>query len=231
MTLNEILTQILVRLREDSSSPVYFTAAEVAAAVNTSQRLFVFLTMCLEGTAPLTISSASRVYRPLQTLGDWMQPLELRMASNGGKLRPARLEEFDAERSDWETVANEPPDAYCCLGFDYIVLNRTPTETATVNLIYSRCPTLLSSGGAVPEIPTEHHQQLVDAGIVFTRLKEGAQEFSKELPRLDRFLAAAGQLAAHVRARNIEMGYDRLPPELDRVDLSKIARQMAKGAK
>lgn len=224
LTLTDLQNRTLTRLRESTSAPVFFTAAEIVAALNTAQRLFVLLTLCLETTDDMTINGAAQAYRPLTLFADWLLPLDVRIQGNGGKLKPGRLEEFEAEDTTWEGKV-DPPAAYAMLGFDYMVFDRLPAAATTLDVVYARCPTAMVSGSDVPEIPTEHHELLSDAGIVFARLKEGAQEFQKELPRLDAFFAGVQQVAAHVRARNVELGYDSTPPEIGRIDLSKLVKK------
>jgi hypothetical protein len=69
------------------------------------------------------------------------------------------------------------------------------------------------NGSDVPEIPEEYQPSLIDAAMTLLRLKEGGQEFAKELPRWKAFLGTAVECAEDVRRRNRAAGYDKQPIE------------------
>ena len=222
MTLAQLRTRTLQRLDEDTTSPVYWSAQEIHAALNEAQRVFVFLTLCLEKTGTLALSAATTFYHLRSTFSDFLLPLRVRVASTGAKVHPARLQELDALDSTWPSSAGTPV-RYACLGFDFFAVYKQPAAPGTsLDVTYAHTPATLAADGDTPEIPTEHHLTLIDYAIPRLRAKEGGQEFVKTLPLFGQFLDAASKMAAYVRARSLEARYDRLPFELSSYDRSRL---------
>ena len=227
MTVGDLQTLVLQRLGEDASKPVYYTGAEVLSALNEAQRIMVLLTLCLERTETFPLSVGTAFYRPRTVLSDWLLPLRVRL-SGGARLRPARLEDLDALDSGWQARPGYP-DRYCSLGFNLLAINRQPEGPASLVVTYAKTPTKLQGVAETPEVPTEYHQALADYAINRLRMKEGGQEFTKTTPYGDRFLADCRKLGEFVRARNVAQGYDLLPFELSRYDVSAAGRKQQNG--
>ena len=229
MTAGDMSNRILERLDEidpgsTAPSAVYYGAGgEVMAALNEAQRFFVLLTLCLETTA--AFSTASVFQNMLGTFPDWLVPLRVSLP-NGTRVRPARLAELDALDSGWQS-ANGVPARYGALGFDFFFLYGTQ---GTVNITYARAPVPMVLATDAPEIPEQHHPDLVDYGVYRLRAKEGGQEFAKGLVYFNRFLDGAQKYGEFVRARNIGTGYDTLPFELALFDRSRLVKLTAGGA-
>ncbi len=219
MTVAQIQTRIWNRLDDDGT---YYPSSEVLGAINEGQRLFVLLTLCLEKTA--TLSDIQLVsYRLLQQSGfeDFLCPLRIRV-SGGARLQASRLGELDALDDDWQATAGTP-DRYAVLGLDLLCLNKQPASSGTdLSITYAHAPAIITAVGSSPEIPAEYHTDLVDYAIHALRVKEGGKDFLDTLPLLNRFLENASKLNAHVRARGLAHRYDRLPAELEKVDLSRL---------
>jgi hypothetical protein len=60
--------------------------------------------------------------------------------------------------------------------------------------------------------------------LFLLRAKEGGSEFLDTVPGLGRFLEAARQCGAAVRARSLSLRYDTLPVELELTDLSRLLK-------
>lgn len=228
MTVYELQRRLLDRLGEDpdlNPSLMYYTPQEALAALNQVQRLFVLFTLCLETTANFGLTGQTK-YHMLDTFPDWIVPLRIRNAL-GAKMKPSRLVEMAALDQSWRSRTGVPI-RYVHSGFDLLSVYKT--NTSTVPITYARSPIqLLSSwptdNGQSPEIPTEHHPDLVEGAIPIMRVKEGAQEWQKTLGCWDRFLEGVENLAGYIRARNRELGYDALPPELKRFDRSHMLQR------
>lgn len=224
MTFLELQTELLERLGDDISAPVqHYTVSEAKSWLNAAQRLFVLYTLCLETTVTLTITGSSPATRRMMlTYADWLAPLRIRI-SGGAKLKPCRLSDLAALDSAW-TASVGTPTRYVHSGFDLLGLYKHPSSDTPVSVTYARGPALLSLDADVPEIPVRFHPALIDAAIPLSRVKEGANEWSKTLPLWDRFMEATQEQAAIVRARSRELGYDAMPPELQRFDMSRMAK-------
>lgn len=225
MTVLTLQRRTLERLGDDPDkdpSLMHYTPSEVLARLNQCQRLFCLFTLCLETTANFQLTGAAR-YHMLDTFGDWMVPLRIRNAA-GKKVRPGRLADLAALDSTWSVRAGTT-ERYAHTGFDLLSVYKQ--ETALVPITYARSAVELLStypteNNVEPEIPERYHPTLIDGAIVLARTKEGAQEWQKTLPQWDRFLESAGELAARVRARCREQGYDAAPVEINRADQARF---------
>ena len=223
MTGKELINDTTARLGDDVSQPThsYYSRGEVLVALNQVYRLLCFLTLCLETTATYQLPGATPFSKMLLTYADWTLPLRIRLTS-GAKLRPARLSEIAALDQNWTNTAGAP-ERYAILGFDLLCIYKVPAAATSIDIVYARSPQPLTDDTSnSPELQLEYHQSLIHGAIPLLRVKEGAQEWQKTLPLWDRYWDAAMKLAAYVRARNKEKGYDRMPAELARFDRSKL---------
>lgn len=144
--------------------------------------------------------------------------------STNPKLRPSSLYQMAAKDDSFLTTQGTPSE-YGVLGWDFLFLNRQPTQVGQKLLItYARSPVPLVNDGDIPEIHPADHDALIEYGEWRLRANEGGEELSNATPRLQAFLDTAKQRADQVRARALSLRYDRLPFELEDVDYSKLIR-------
>lgn len=224
MTGEQLVEQTMRKLGDDPSAEPgqqYYGPTEILAALNLLQRLFVIMTLCLERTRTETVSTA---YLQAMTLfGDWMVPLRVRI-HGGAKLKPSTFSDFAALDNAW-SLREGTPTRYAVAGFGLLGFYKH-AET-DLDFTYARSPidlTLTTS----PEIPEEYHPALMDGVQPLLRVKEGQQEWQKVLPLWAPFMEEVQRLNRQVRARNIELGYDRVPLELRRFDLSQLLKKARK---
>lgn len=210
------------RLNE-AGGAVYYPTAEIIAALNEANRLFVLLTLGLETTVTWSVPQATTSFHMLQTYADWLVPLRIQNAT-GQKIRPMRLDDLAALDSNWP---NSPgtPYRYSHVGVDVLSIYHQPATIGTnLTVTYARAPVDLVLDADVPEIPATYHPDLVDYAINRMRMPEGGQEFAKTLPLLDNFLKGAAKYADFVRSRNRGSQYDKDPFELESFDRSKLLK-------
>jgi hypothetical protein len=231
MNIATIEQHVLERLGENPASPQFYKPAEVLAAVNTAQRMFCLLTLCLEATATLALGT-DVFYWLLTQFSDFLLPLRVRVSAGsplaGTRVKPVRLQDLDALDPNWQ-AANGTPERYACLGFDFVAFYKVPAAPNTgvgVDITYARSP-LVMTAASTPEIPEEDHPALEACAIPLLRAKEGGSEFQKAVPLFDVFMAAATKRANYVKARNLAQRYDRVPFALDRFDRSKLIIALA----
>lgn len=228
MTGTELITDTLTRLGDDPAQPAetYYNRGEVLVGLNQVYRLMCFLTLCLETTVTYALPAATPYSKMLTTYADWILPLRVRLSA-GAKLRPNRADELAALDKSWSTTVGTP-ERYSLQGMDLLLIYKVPAAPTNLDIVYARTPVAIAdSTGSTPELQLQYHQLLIDGATTLLRVKEGAQEWQKTLSGWDRYWDACMQLAAYVRARNKEKGYDRLPVELARFDRSKLM-EMAK---
>lgn len=219
MTGLELQTRILKRLGDDPTvdvSNMYYQPSEVLTALNQLQRMFVLLTLCLETTAAMTLDG-STFYRMLTIYADWIVPLRVR--SSAKKLKPRRLTDLAALDSMWTQKAGVT-DSYSHNGMDLLAVYKQ--SSVTLSVTYARTPVDIADD-TEPEIPLEFHPSLIAGAIPLLSVKEGGQEWQKRLDSMwNDFMQAIRLCADQVRKRNLEQGYDAMPPEIKRYDLSHL---------
>jgi hypothetical protein len=157
VTLGELKSRIFTKVEENPSAPVYYSTDEVRDSINEAQRLFAFLTLCLESIRPFVLTPGVRFYSLLKEWVDWIAPLRVRLSNDVAEGSTA---EYDAVMGDSAmfneqvytglTASTAPrlepstlaemcaenadwltstgiPDRYGCLGFDLLFLNRATT--------------------------------------------------------------------------------------------------------
>ena len=221
LQLIDIVNHASQRLNEGQTGPVFYPKAELIAAANEAERVFVLLTLCLEITAPWNVPAVTTFSHMLATFPDWICPLYVSTA-DGAKIRPSRLDDLTALNLGW---LNSPGTVsrYCSVGVDLVAVYQQPAVIGTVlNVKYARSPKPLINDTDIPEIRPQFHPNLVDYTIYRCRQVEGGSEFEKTFPYLTRFLDAAQSEGDYVRARAIAGRYDKMPFELEKFNRSKL---------
>ncbi len=227
MTLSQLRNQTLQRLNESTSSPAWWTAAMVDAAVNEALMAFVLLTLCLEKTATFTITGGNNFVTPMSTATDWFLPVRVRNAG-GAKLYPGVIDDFHAESVDWQ-AQRAIPRKYAALGCNLLAFFPVEAENSSVSIVYAYSPTRLTGEDHVPAIPEEDHPALSDYALWRCEVKAGGADLASAAARLESFLNQAARRASQVRARNLAQGYDRIPTEISQADISRIIKEATRG--
>ena len=213
MTCGEMADRVLKEVGVDPLAPVYYHHNEAVDALNEAQRFFALLTLCLESTGSVALEAAITWYDMLGSQPDMGVVVRV-SRSTGEKLRPCRITDLDARGATWQGEAGNPV-RYAVAGPLLAIHPRPAINSGEVVLLCSRMPARMTADSAVPEVPAEYHPDLIDYAVYRLRMKEGGQEFVKELPRFQSFMAAAKKMADYVRRRNGGGAYDRLPFELE----------------
>ncbi|MGA9769177.1 MAG: hypothetical protein WBV94_09060 [Blastocatellia bacterium] len=221
MNFGDLQTRLLERVDDDSS---YYAAAEQKHALNFAQRLFCRISLAVERTTTFTLASGQAFYTisgsPI-SLTDFIVPLKLTVA--GARVRPCTIADLDFLSSSWRSTAGTP-DKYAQEGYDLFAITPQPANGTTVlALTYAAVPAPLVNSGDAPEIPEEHHQDLIDFAVWWMRAKEGGSEFQSTNELLNRFLDNAQKYAEFVRTRSKGQLYDRVPPDISKFDRSRFA--------
>jgi hypothetical protein len=253
VTVSTLITRSLERLNEDPDSPVYYTSADILAALNLAQRLYAFLTLCLEVQRQFPLTPGNQWYQLQQSFTDmivvlrceWQSPAVTGTDSTFGqptvgdplfngqavttaafstsKLQPGALHQFAALNNAWYGTTGMP-ERYNVMGFGLLVFDKQPDDEYTAMVTYARMPVALVNNTDSPEIPEPDHQCLVDFAVGFPRIREGGQELQAEAPSLQGFLSAVQKRATQMRMRSLAQRYDRQPPEITMPDLSRLLR-------
>lgn len=254
MTTVDLKTRTLERLGEDPAAPVFYTSNDALSALNLAQRIFAFLTLCLETRSPSRLTAGNQWYALQKTLTDailvlrceWQNDATIGNDATVGvpafdgagfndqqvttaiadtaKLLPGTLDQFAAKDNGWYGSVGRPT-RYHALGFSLLVFDLQPDDDYTALLTYARMPVALVKDTDVPEIPEPDHQCLIDFAVGWLRVREGGQELANDTPALSLFLDAVRKRAAQVRARSLAQRYDHAPPEIEMPDLSRLLKK------
>lgn len=207
--------------RLDDPDHVYYTRAQIVHAVNVAQRLFCFLTLCLERSATFSLTNGQHFYTISDQISDWLVPLRA-VHTGGNRLRPDTFHNLDLRVSGWRSAAGNPT-RYVVAGFGLLALDRSPSSGShTLSLTYAAEPAALVADGDVPEIPGEQQTHLTDGAYWILRLQEGGSELQAAQPFLNRYLDAAQHYGEFVRAKAKAQQYDVLNFDLRSFDRSKF---------
>ena len=254
MLTTDLQTRTLERLGENPAAPIFYTDADALAALNLAQRIYAFLTLCLEARRPFQVTPGNQWFALQKSFVDMILVLRCEwqnQATSGSdaiigdptfgggifndqavttptaatpKLEPGSLYQFAAQNNSWYGATGMPA-RYQVLGFGLLVFDLQPDSPYTAILTYARMPVALTGAAdEQPEIPEPDHQSLVDFSTGFLRIREGGQELVNETPALQSFLSAVKKRAAQVRARSLAQRYDHVPPELEMPDLSRLLK-------
>lgn len=217
MTSAQIAHDVMVGIDEDPASPSDRLVEEILLSINEGERVFSWLSLCLEKTSPITLTGETFSWlRPL--FPDFLAPLKLMVG--GRRVRPVTLPELDALNAQWQDTVGTP-QRYFLVGFS--LFGTYPQEATEASLTYARSPVPITAIGAQsPEIALEWHMALAWWSIYRIRLKEGAQGLARGLKYLNEFLDAATRCGDLVRNRSRAMGLDTQPVELQAFDRSRL---------
>jgi hypothetical protein len=253
MTTSDLQMRILERLGENPAAPVFYTAADALGVINLGQRIFAFLTLCLEVQRTFQLTAGNQWYALQRTFPDMILVLRcewLNQASTGAdatiggtnfglpnfndqavttgaaatpKLQPGTLHQFAAQDNGWYGRAGMPT-RYNAVGFGLLTFDRQPDADYTSLVTYARMPVELVNPTDIPEIPEPDHQSLVDLGVGFLRIREGGQELQNEANSIQSFLTAVRRRAVQVRMRSLAQRYDHAPAEIEIPDVSRLLK-------
>lgn len=225
-----VCTQNLGQMRDqlaqmlDDPQMVYYTPAEMAHALNLSQRLFAFLTLCVERTVSFALTNAQTWYQLSGQISDFIAPL--RILHSGTRLTASTIHDLDARDDSWRSTAGNPT-RYCQPGHDLFAITPQPASGVhTLSLTYAAWPAEMTNNGDTPEIPADQQPHLIDSAYYLLRLKEGGQEGAAAVRYFQRFLQHTGKYTNFARAKNRAQHYDVEP--LENIDISRFEWKLPK---
>lgn len=228
LTLLQLRTLLGERL--DDPSFIYYTINECYHALNIAQRLFAFLTLCLEKTATFNLTNGQAFYTISDQITNFICPLRVSHVNSSTRLRSDTIHNLDLRKVTWRATSGNPA-RYAQQGFDLLAITPQPSSGShTLSIVYAGMPAEMTLASDIPEIPTENHIDLVDGAAYIARLKEGGQELVNATEWLQRFLDSATRKAKFIRAKSRAQLYDREPFDLESFDrgrfVIKLKRQM-----
>ncbi len=226
------LQDVVAKMLDDPDF-VYYTRQEVRHALNQSERLFAFITLCYEKSVSFALTNGQAFYQISDQIADFIAPLKV--SYNGARLRSDTIHQLNLRDSAWRSRAGSPT-RYIQTGFDVFAITPQPASGVnTLSLTYAAEPPGMVASSDSPVIPADQQIHLPDGAYFFCRYKEGGAELQMATKYLQRFIEAAQKYQSFTRAKGRAQGYDREPVDLSTFDRShlevKLKRQMAERKK
>lgn len=204
MTLGEMRSEVYRRLRENASSPVHFTEAEIDSALNEGLEELADATEWCERTVNVQLAKL-RTYYDLRSVVAPEQFLGMRRAhspSTNRWIEPTALRVLDLEGyTRWETVIGTP---YRMFQRGLWWLGLYPHPSADGDLVRITCvvtPEALEEDDE-PDFPEEFHRGVVEYAVYDLLAQDG--ETDKALRKggpWEAFLVKSGELEEYVDER------------------------------
>lgn len=199
MTFLELQTEVFRRLEENSVTPVYWTLAQIKAAINRGFIEISDATEWYETSASVPVSAGVYVANVETGFPGFLAIKALRNDQTGRWMRPATVRELDQSYMKWETATGEP-DRYTIRAPFWIGFDRAVTgASSTLTLYYTSLPTELADNSDIPAFPQEFHLALVDFAVYDLLCQD--RENAKALYFFKRYKIREEQLRAYVAQR------------------------------
>ena len=171
MTLGDIIDDTLTVLKENTSTPVYWTRSEITDNVNEGQLDFNELTECLWANTSYTSIVSTRY---LKLPSDCLFVKRL-LIDNFTETVQYNYGELDLDNYSWEedNFITLPEHTY---QYDLTTLWFTPafdTAGKTIKIFYFKIPTELTADADTPDIPKQWHDALKFYALALCIEKEG----------------------------------------------------------
>lgn len=165
MLASELQTRALRLLDEDTTTPSFYTADEVLAAINVAHRAFAFLTLCLEAVFLMPLTAGQRYYRMLQILADYILPLRITLYDSPVSAPPP---DVPPTGPGLAVGCNNPPPAVVGVYYAHLFLAAGGTPPYTFSIVAGALPdglTLDPATGVVSGIPTSGGPAAFTVGV------------------------------------------------------------------
>ncbi len=165
MLASELQTRTLRLLNEDTTTPAFYSADEVLAAINVAHRAFAFLTLCLEAVFLLPLTAGQRYYRMLQIVADYIVPLRVTLFDSTAT---APAPDVPPTGPALGVGCNNPPPAVVGVFYSHLFLAAGGTPPYTFSIVSGALPaglTLDPATGLVTGFPTSSGPTAFTVGV------------------------------------------------------------------
>lgn len=177
MDFTALKAEVTRRLDESSSSPAYYTQAQIGESLNKGLREIGDATEFYETSDTIALTASTYAYELTDSQWSFSPTiLSVRACQNNQTnrwMRPVTVKEMDRQFLKWETQVGEP-DQYMIRGLWWLEFDLAVSSTAgTVTVYYTALPADLSAGADTPGFPQEYHLALVDFALYDCLCQEG----------------------------------------------------------
>lgn len=197
MNFGEMKTEVFRIIAENSSAPVFWTAADVARAVNDGYEEISDASEWYERQATLNLNGQTYLNLETAIAETFVAPLRVYNPATTRWLEPDDVRSLDDEYRRWE-VTTGPPDRYFMRGLWFLGMF-PKSSTGTLQLWFSSIPPAMASDSDRPDFPQEIHWGLVDYAVYDLLCQEAETE--KALRFWKSYLKHQRELVQYVQHR------------------------------
>ena len=166
MDFGELKTEVFRRLNESSSSPVYWTEADVEESLNDGYQELADATEWYERHVTMDLLS-HRTYYDMRYVAEdtWLGPRRCFNNQTSRWLDPSNVNDFDSERVKWEDNGGEPQRFFMRGSWWFGVWPQPDADSGTLRLYYSGTPPTLTADADTIEIPLEFQEGVIEYAV------------------------------------------------------------------
>lgn len=186
-TASSVIDDVLDRLQESRTSPIFWSRSELLTFVNDGFLEFTLMAGQLTTEATYRIIGAKIQAVPITAIA----LIHVSYASE--MVEKSTVERFDRQNPNWEAQYGILQKWSPC-GLDKWILDRHPTSATNVSLTTLDNPQPLEESSSIDLAP-EYVEALTDYVFHMARFKEGGAEFQQAMEAYDNFQNKAGKRA------------------------------------
>lgn len=172
MTRQELRDRILLALNESTSSPVFFSTAQMDAVIEEGRELIAEEARTLRRTATISLLPGTTFYRLSGIAADLMTPYRVWAVDRDTRLIPITMGELDRHQEHWLTVTGDP-EHWFTLSWDTLGLYPHPAAGGGVlHIDYLAWPTALIDDMDEPEMKDADQDSLILYGVYDGLMKQ-----------------------------------------------------------
>jgi len=186
-----IVNAVLQKLSQDTTTPRYWTSAEILDLVWEGLLETTLITGHLQTNVTVTLTGNSIQYAPNHVA-------VLHLKAGNSSYYKYSVDELDAAKPTWDSAATGTPNVWAPVGVNkLLVFPRPPNSTTTITATVLQLPATLALTDTIP-LEDEFVGCLTQYAFSVARLKEGGIEFKESLNEYDRYLKRVALLTERV---------------------------------
>ncbi len=184
-TAGDVIDAALYRLDESTSSPIFWSRAELLIFVNDGFLEFTLIAGQMVSENPMTLAN----FVNLQNVPTGAIAI-IHVSRNSVMVEKVSLEHLDREDPGWQSKSGTPRE-WVPVGLNHWIVDRTPLVNTVVSVTTLDEPALLAEDDDI-DLAEEYVDALIDYVFHMARFKEGGAEFAQAVGDYDSFRNKAG---------------------------------------
>lgn len=193
-TAGNILDQVLDRLDESRTSPVFWSRAELLIILNDGFLEFTLLAGQFTSEQTYNLIGAKLQAVPIGSIA------LMHVSYNGKKIEKSTVENFDRANANWDAQSGLLTKWAPC-GLDRFFVDRHPTAAGTTITLVTLDEPQIISESTVIDLDQEYIDALTEYVFHFARFKESGAELQQSMANYDLFLDKSGHKAKRTFAQ------------------------------